>query len=31
MRKAKIFYRDMLAGILEENEDGYSFDYANKQ
>ena len=29
MRKAKIFYRDMLAGILEENEDGYSFEYIN--
>ena len=27
MRQAKVFYQDQLAGILTENEEGYSFVY----
>ncbi|MBC8401926.1 MAG: HipA N-terminal domain-containing protein [Candidatus Marinimicrobia bacterium] len=27
MRRAKVFYRDQLAGILEELADGYHFTY----
>lgn len=27
MRKAQVFASDVLAGILEENDDGYSFAY----
>ncbi len=27
MRKAKVYYRDILAGILSETEDGYVFQY----
>ncbi|MBP1631324.1 MAG: phosphatidylinositol kinase [Bacteroidetes bacterium] len=27
MRKAKIFYKDLFAGVLIEDEDGYSFEY----
>lgn len=27
MRQAKVFYQNQLAGILTENEDGYSFVY----
>ncbi|MEL1245741.1 HipA N-terminal domain-containing protein [Flavobacterium sp. DGU11] len=27
MRQAQIFYKDALAGILTENEDGYTFQY----
>lgn len=27
MRRAEIFYKDIPAGILEENEDGYRFVY----
>ncbi len=28
MRRAEIYYKDILAGVLEENEDGYRFSYA---
>ena len=27
MRKATVFYKNILAGIVAENEDGYSFQY----
>lgn len=27
MRKAKIFYTDLFAGVLIEDEEGYSFEY----
>ena len=27
MRVANIFYKENLAGILTENEDGYTFQY----
>lgn len=27
MRRAKIYYADKLAGVLEENADGYRFEY----
>ena len=27
MRRAQVFYRDVLAGQLDENENGYSFTY----
>lgn len=27
MRRANIFYKDLLAGVLTENEDGYEFAY----
>ena len=27
MRQARIFYKEMLAGILEENDAGYEFRY----
>ncbi len=27
MKKGKVFYRDSLAGILIEDENGYSFTY----
>lgn len=27
MRQAQVFYKDILAGILEENEDSYTFIY----
>lgn len=31
MRKGKVFYKDYLAGILTENDDGeYVFQYSNK-
>lgn len=29
MRTANIFYKDILAGILTENDDGYIFQYDN--
>lgn len=29
MRRAEIYYKDILAGVLEETGDGYSFCYAN--
>ena len=35
MRRAEIFYKDIPAGMLEENEDGYRFvyfhEYLNRQ
>lgn len=30
MKEAKVFYKDKLAGILSESEDGYSFQYDEK-
>ena len=27
MRRAEIYYKDIPAGMLEENEDGYCFSY----
>lgn len=27
MRQAKVFYKNILAGIIFENEDGYTFQY----
>ena len=27
MRQAKVFYKDKLAGILTENDEGYEFRY----
>lgn len=30
MRKARIWYKDELAGLLSENEDGYQFVYDRK-
>lgn len=27
MRRAEIYYKNILAGMLDENEDGYSFVY----
>ena len=27
MRKANVYFRDMLAGLLSEDTDGYSFEY----
>ncbi len=30
MRQAQVFYQDQLAGLLTENDEGYSFVYDNK-
>jgi len=30
MRKAQVFYKDGLAGVITENEDGYIFQYDNE-
>lgn len=30
MRKAKIFYKSLLTGILSETDDGYRFEYDEK-
>lgn len=30
MRKAQVFYQDQLAGLLSENEEGYSFVYESQ-
>ena len=27
MRQAKVFYKDVLAGVISENEDEYTFQY----
>lgn len=27
MRKGNVYYKDILAGIIAENEDGYTFQY----
>ena len=30
MKQAKVFYKDRLAGILTENDDGYEFKYLSE-
>ena len=30
MREGNVYYKNVLAGIIAENEDGYSFKYANE-
>ena len=30
MKKGKVFYKDFFAGIIQEDENGYSFSYAKE-